>query len=107
MECLLGHIYSPTLITIPSSPTEIIPPGMIDTLHNKNKGMNQGGVSDLMYPIWYAFVKVYLLVLFLYLKREFPNSNQFKSIQSIYSLQSLFCYSDNKNFCKPTGKRSQ
>jgi hypothetical protein len=36
-------------------------PGMIGTLHDKNKGMNQGGVSDL----WYAFVKIYLLALFI------------------------------------------
>ena len=75
MECLLGHIYSPTLITIPSSPTEIIPPGMIGTLHNKNKGMNQGDVSDLCVCDFCQSILTRIISLF---KKRIP---QFKSIQ--------------------------
>ena len=74
MDCLLGHIYSPTLITIPSSPTEIIPPGMIDTLHNKNKGINQGDVSDLLV----RFCQSILTRIISLFKKRIP---QFKSIQ--------------------------
>ena len=105
MECLLGRILLTNLDYHSFKSHRNYSPWDDRTLHNKNKGMNQGNRPIIRSVV--RFCQSILTRIIPYLKREYPNSIQFKSIQSIYSLQSLFCYSDNKNFCKPTGKRSQ